>query len=1294
MKRMKKMVSLLLVICMCMCLTQYYEKAKADTTHVSGDYTYKLDDDENATITKYSGTSSSIVIPTFLDGYKVTCLDTYFVQYNTTLKEVTIQKEITKAKGAFVGSNVKKVVFENGIKSIPKEILQNCSTLEEVSIPESVTEIESSAFENCSNLKEITIPSKVSSIGEAAFRKTDISSLVLPSSIESLGGWIIQNVNNVKEVTIPRGIKSMGKAFAFSKVNKVIFEDGIEVIPNASLADCTELNEIVIPNSVTEINGSAFENCSSLKNIEIPNSVISIGEGALRKTNLNSLQLPSSIENLGGWMIQNVKNLKTITVPSSVKTMNCAFAYSSVEKVVFEDGIDSIPNESLANCTELKEVIIPNSVTRIGDSAFEKCSNITSLTVPNKVKSIETEAFYKCSNLSNIKLSNSIESLAYNCFRDCPNLIAYCNYFSNSVVACVDQDVAFSPSDERFVDSEDKFLDRSGSSFYSNVNSISTSGAFSFSIKYSIKDEWKSELKSKKIVAYIPKYTDLIDESIKIKGSNSSGYSYDSNSRRLSIPVSQDSGEISFSVSVKSKEKIKSYVYLEAKKQGTTTLETIGALNEDFSGISIQSEDRVKKDQVFVSGLSTPSTNVSLYVDGEKQDTVKTLKNGSYSGTIRINNPTNNMSYKVEAKGVDEQNNEIETSKKILYKESTPEITSLVVEWNEHNIKKKKELLDNSSVRPVISFLPNTQFVFKAKFDNRENIEEVFITSTRSNEKRILETTYDSKTDTYITSGFFDPNNTSYVPGTIHVEYNTKRDTVIATEDFDLQPYKNLVDSAEKPAVTYNKNTEKEIEATVDWSGKIKGLDKAKKSLATSSNDKDDSKSKDTLEGLDKAKIHVAARQYDQSDNISYNEIKELYDINDKTTDYIVPGKNNEKYVLNIDLSKKEKIVMVVHDYANSGFDILNKVIEFEMNCTDFQDGNYKTLFDMSDRISNISKIVDIGLETYQIHTDYKELLKEIDQSTIINDKEEARRKAAELRDDRVAFTVMCAVLPMMVAGTSMFWPSLLMSAMFAGMSQTSGLFFDWRTALIKGFPIRLDWISDPSGYVYDISNNKKIENAIVSAFYIPYDDSEDFWDNKPSKSEYGTLWDASEYEQANPLNTDDEGRYAWDVPEGWWRVKVEKEGYSTVWSDWMTVPPIQTDVNIGLTPEGWKEETTPPITEKNTKPVETKQTNSNTSKVFVPTSSSIVKIKSKKKSLKVTWKRVSGINGYKLQYSLKKNFKKAKTIVIKKATVKTKTIKKLKSNKKYFLRIRTFKVVGNKTYQSPWSKTKVKKVK
>ena len=94
------------------------------------------------------------------------------------------------------------------------------------------------------------------------------------------------------------------------------------------------------------------------------------------------------------------------------------------------------------------------------------------------------------------------------------------------------------------------------------------------------------------------------------------------------------------------------------------------------------------------------------------------------------------------------------------------------------------------------------------------------------------------------------------------------------------------------------------------------------------------------------------------------------------------------------------------------------------------------------------------------------------------------------------------------------------------------------------------------------------------------------------------------------------------------------------------------------------------------------------------PKGTTIKKLKSAKKSLKVTWKKVKGVTGYKIQYSLKKNFKKAKTKTVKKASTISLTIKNLKSKKKYYVRIRTYKVVKGKTYQSAWSKPKSKKTK
>lgn len=88
----------------------------------------------------------------------------------------------------------------------------------------------------------------------------------------------------------------------------------------------------------------------------------------------------------------------------------------------------------------------------------------------------------------------------------------------------------------------------------------------------------------------------------------------------------------------------------------------------------------------------------------------------------------------------------------------------------------------------------------------------------------------------------------------------------------------------------------------------------------------------------------------------------------------------------------------------------------------------------------------------------------------------------------------------------------------------------------------------------------------------------------------------------------------------------------------------------------------------------------------------SVSKVESKAKSIKVTWKEKSSVKGYQVQYSTSSNFKKSatKTKTIKNKKTKSVTIKNLKGcNKKYYVRVRTYKVVKGKKVYSSWSKAK-----
>ncbi|MFQ9514873.1 MAG: discoidin domain-containing protein [Eubacterium sp.] len=136
-------------------------------------------------------------------------------------------------------------------------------------------------------------------------------------------------------------------------------------------------------------------------------------------------------------------------------------------------------------------------------------------------------------------------------------------------------------------------------------------------------------------------------------------------------------------------------------------------------------------------------------------------------------------------------------------------------------------------------------------------------------------------------------------------------------------------------------------------------------------------------------------------------------------------------------------------------------------------------------------------------------------------------------------------------------------------------------------------------------------------------------------------------------------------------------------------------------------EVTTPKPTERPTQPATTKPaenenptapvvTNPTTTKtqtdVKKPGKTKITQTKVGKRKVSIKFKSVKGAAGYRIKYSLKANFKKAKTITTKKLKA---TIKKLKKGKRYFIRVQAYKVVnGKKIYGTYSKKVKTKKIK
>lgn len=95
---------------------------------------------------------------------------------------------------------------------------------------------------------------------------------------------------------------------------------------------------------------------------------------------------------------------------------------------------------------------------------------------------------------------------------------------------------------------------------------------------------------------------------------------------------------------------------------------------------------------------------------------------------------------------------------------------------------------------------------------------------------------------------------------------------------------------------------------------------------------------------------------------------------------------------------------------------------------------------------------------------------------------------------------------------------------------------------------------------------------------------------------------------------------------------------------------------------------------------------------VSAPKCKSVSNVKGKK--MKVVYSKNAKATGYQIQYSVKSSFKGAKTVKVKGVKNVSKVISKLTKGKKYYVRVRGYKVSGGKTYTSAWSAKKAVSIK
>ena len=179
--------------------------------------------------------------------------------------------------GAFVGCPIKKLTIgKNVTKELPgwsfnggvlEELNVNCpfgkstfariTTLNKVTLGDSITEIPQMAFLDCKGLQTVSIPSGLTNIGSQAFF----------------------GCSSLKDVTLPASLTEIGyQAFRdCDALTSIIFPDSLTKISESAFSGCTGLTYISYGNGINDIGGNAFGGCTGVKVIDL-HCAIEIGE--------------------------------------------------------------------------------------------------------------------------------------------------------------------------------------------------------------------------------------------------------------------------------------------------------------------------------------------------------------------------------------------------------------------------------------------------------------------------------------------------------------------------------------------------------------------------------------------------------------------------------------------------------------------------------------------------------------------------------------------------------------------------------------------------------------------------------------------------------------------------------------------------------------------------------------------------------------------------------------------------------------------------------------------------------
>lgn len=378
-----------------------------------GDFRYYINDDGNAVIEKYTGSSSELVIPDTIGGLQLGGLGRGAFAGCTKITLPAVN-DLVISSGTFLGcSELKTITFPDGLASVTvaDDAFRDCTALE--------------AFVNEGSAEGIKVSAGM--LYDGAYHKlicvpaaTDRKEFYVPSTVNSISGYAFRNNKNTELIS-------------FRSCT------GLTAIDPVAFAGAASVRTILLPKSISFADNDIGFEIPTLESLEADSNsqLYSTVDGVLYTKDMSSLvyypagkssaafTLPASVSSVNAESLSSNPYLSEITVEGG------SGVYSAANGVLFSDK-DGRTLVLYPRGKKDKSFTVPADVTRIGSYAFMNNSVLTSVNISDAVTEVCSDAFRNCSALSSVSIGSGLYMMPTNPFTCCPKLSGFTVSQNNS----------------------------------------------------------------------------------------------------------------------------------------------------------------------------------------------------------------------------------------------------------------------------------------------------------------------------------------------------------------------------------------------------------------------------------------------------------------------------------------------------------------------------------------------------------------------------------------------------------------------------------------------------------------------------------------------------------------------------------------------------------------------------------------------------------------------------------------------------------------------------------------------